>query len=268
MRILSRRTGRLGRLCRLGTAVLAAAGLSAAWATGALEETWSDARQAVLESSREAGFRVSRVLVSGREKTDRQTLIGTLGIDIGEAILAFDLEAARDRLSALPWVRDATVRRRLPDAIVVELVERRPLALWQSQGELFVIDTGGAVISGADAGDHEDLFLVVGAGAPPAAAELLAVMREAPGLAERVMAGIRVGERRWKLRLAGGIDVHLPEDGLREAWRTLAELERGHDLFSRDVAAIDLRLSDRLVVRLTPEARERLEEEPAEGEET
>ena len=272
MRKLMRRTRgrriRLVHMWRYGPVALIAVFLSAVWTTGHPREAWHDLLQAAVETSRNAGFQVRHVLVSGREKTDRQTLIEALGIEIGEAMFTIDLVAARDRVSTLAWIRDVSIRRRMPDAIVVELVERRPLAIWQNEGELFVVDSGGEVISGARSADHPGLFLVVGHGAPDAAAELLAVMNRTPDLAGRILAAVRVGERRWNLRLDGGIDVQFPEDGLKDAWNALAEMTRRGELFSRDVVTIDLRLPDRLVVRLTPEARERLEHEMTEGEDT
>lgn len=259
---------RLAHVLRFGPVAVLAAGLVIVWTSGYLRNSWHDLIVTAIETSREAGFQVRHVLVSGRDKTDRQTLIEALGIEIGEAMFAIDLNSARERVSALAWIRDVAIQRRMPDEIVVELVERRPLAIWQTDGNFFVVDSGGEVISGAEPLDHAGLFLVVGPGAPGAAAELLAVMSQTPDLAERIFAAVRIGERRWKLHLDDGIDVHLPEDGMRDAWQALADFEQREDLLSRDVEAIDLRLPDRLVVRLTPEAHERLELQKTEGEDT
>ena len=63
-----------------------------------------------------------------------------------------------------------------------------------------------------------------------------------------------VGERRWNLYLAGGIDVRLPEDNVEAALADLTRLDRDEKLFSRDITAIDLRLPDRLTVRLSEDA--------------
>ena len=258
-RILARRAGPL---------LLAVALLSGAWMTGHLSTAWRTALDTAVETSITAGFQVRHVLVSGRSKTDRQTLVEALGIEIGEAMFAIDLEAARARVTSLAWVRDASIRRRMPDTVVIELVERRPLAMWQHQGELFVVDTVGEVIGGAQPEDHSGLFLVVGPGAPAATADLLALLGLTPDLAPRVLAAVRIGQRRWKLHLDGGIDIHLPEDGVQEAWLALAGMDRSSGLLSRDVMTIDLRLPDRLVVRLTEEARERLDHEMTQGEDT
>ncbi len=253
---------------RAGPLVLAAGLLSGAWMTGHLATAWRSALDTAVATSISAGFEVRHVLVSGRLRTDRETLVEAMGIGIGEAMFVIDLEAARARVASLAWVRDASIRRRMPDTVVIELVERRPLAIWQHQGELFVVDSVGDVIGGAQPEDHPGLFLVVGPGAPAATADLLALFDQTPELAPRVLAAVRIGQRRWKLHLDGGIDIQLPEEGMQEAWMALAGMDRSSGLLSRDVVTIDLRLPDRLVVRLTEEARERLDHEMTQGEDT
>ena len=63
-----------------------------------------------------------------------------LGIKIGTPMLYVDVDEARARLEALPWVKSAEVRRVWPDRISVHIVERRPVALWQNEGDVVVVD--------------------------------------------------------------------------------------------------------------------------------
>ena len=63
-----------------------------------------------------------------------------------------------------------------------------------------------------------------------------------------------VAERRWNVVLKNGIDVRLPETGVEQALDTLVELDRDKKILTRDIAAIDLRLPDRVTVRLSDEA--------------
>ena len=75
-----------------------------------------------------------------------------------------------------------------------------------------------------------------------------------PDLAPRVRAAVWVGDRRWNLRFDNGVDVKLPADSPQAAWSLLARLEREQRLLARDITIIDMRLPDRLVVRLGPAA--------------
>lgn len=224
------------------------------WASGWVVHSLDRAGQALLAATAEAGLKVGDVLVEGRERTQRDTVLKALGVARDQPILGFDPHAARERLERLPWVRSAIVERRLPEAIHVRLVERRPLALWQHQGRLAVIDQGGAVIPGAEPKAFAQLPLVVGADAPDHTADLLAMLKSEPELGPRVSAAVRVRGRRWNLRLDGAIDVRLPEQDPAAAWAELARVQREHDVLGRDVAIIDLRMPDRLVVRTAPGA--------------
>jgi cell division protein FtsQ len=110
------------------------------------------------------------------------------------------------------------------------------------------------VIAGANPGRFTELPLVVGKGANDRARELLAMLRSEPELAPRVLAAVRVSGRRWNLRLEAGIDVQLPEDDPAKAWAQLARIQRSQGVLERNIVTIDLRLPDRLVVRMAPGA--------------
>ena len=257
------------RCLPVGLPVLIAGGLMTfAVVSGAAERNWATLRSDAVNLTADAGLSVEQVLVAGRDRTDRQSLVDALGIDLGVPMLTIDIETARERVDALAWVRDVAIEKRLPDTLVVTLVERRPLALWQNDGAVTVVDAEGNVIDGAKPSDFSELMLVVGPDAPGHAAELLSVMEGIPDLQQRVAAAIRIGERRWNLRLDDGIDIQLPERDLDSAWVALADLDRTEQLLARDVQAVDLRFPDRLVLRLTPDARARMALEAIEGEDT
>lgn len=232
------------------TAVAVIAGAMVwAWTSGRAADQWGALAAAAVEVSASAGLVVAEVFVAGRGRTARGDLIAALDVTLGAPLLAFDGEAARRRVEALGWVREATVERRFPDTVFLRIVERQPLALWQRDGRLVVVDREGVVIDGAAPEHFARLPVIVGDDAPRHAARLLAVLASEPSLLVRVEAAVRVGGRRWNLRFDNGIDVELPEQGLAEAWRRLAAFERRHRLLARDITVIDLRLPDRVVVR-------------------
>jgi cell division protein FtsQ len=199
------------------------------------------------------GLTVSDVTVEGRETTDRETILAALAARPGTPILAVNPRRAKEQLEALPWVRTAVIERRLPGTLYVRLVERKPLALWQHGGKIELIDRAGAVIPVTPLDRFAKLPMVVGEGAAAHAAELIDMLASEPDLAVRVTASIRVGDRRWNLRIDNAIDVLLPADEAAGAWAQLARLERSSALLQRDVQTIDIRLPDRLVLRVSPE---------------
>ena len=197
----------------------------------------------------DSGYRVEEVLVEGRNRTETEALRKALNVARGDSILAFDPQTARESLEKLSWVASARVERVLPDTIYIRLTEREPLALWQNQRRLALIDASGVVLDDKNLEHFAHLPIIVGPEAPKHAAEFLAALSGVPNLASRVEAATFVGGRRWDLRLDNGIDVRLPEGAIVPAMKRLADLERANALFERDIVAIDMRLPDRTVVQ-------------------
>jgi cell division protein FtsQ len=217
--------------------------------SGIAGEAVSSAGHNLLVWTASGGLAVGDVQVEGRDRASRDAILIALGATRGSPILAVDPAQAKRRLETIPWVRSASVERRLPDALYVRLVERQPLAFWQRDSKLVPIDRDGVSVPDGPAGELGSLIVLVGPDAPKFGAVLLDMLATEPELAPHVAAAVRVGGRRWNLRLDSGIDVALPEEDAAAAWHRLAELERSDGILERDIEMIDLRLPDRLVVR-------------------
>jgi len=202
-----------------------------------------------LAASAVLGLVVGDIEVVGRETTDRATIMAALAAERGTPILAVSPSRAKEKLESLPWVRSATIERRLPGTLVVRLVERHPLAVWQHAGKHELIDREGAVIPVRDLTRFARLPTVVGDDAASHATALIDMLAREPELAGRVTAAVRVDDRRWNLQIDNAIDVLLPETNLAEAWARLAAQERANKLLQRDIRTVDMRLPDRLVLR-------------------
>ena len=247
--------GRSLRPNRMVTRIAALAGFCLlAWAIARYTLLGAAASVAVLDWSRDAGLTVGEVLVEGRQETPANQVLAALDVQRGTPLFAFSPDLARERLLSLGWVKDARVERRLPDTIFVSIEERHPSAIWQNLGNFSLVDEAGAVIGGSDFARFGNLRVIVGDDAPAHFTELFRVLDAEPALATRVKAAVRVGGRRWNLQLDNGVMVLLPETGIAEAWARLADAAAAGALLDREIARIDLRSPDRLIVRLTPEA--------------
>ncbi len=199
-----------------------------------------------------SGMRVSEIRIEGRANTPEPLLRAALGVRVGDPILGFSVSQAERRVEQLSWVDIATVERRLPGTVVVRLTERRPFAIWQNQGKFVLIDRAGQMVTNENVADFRQLPLVVGAGAPDGAAELIDALNDHPAIKDRMIAAVRVGERRWNLQMKGGADVLLPQGHEAEALERLSQLESQHKLFERPLQQIDLRLPNMLVIHPAP----------------
>lgn len=252
VRFLGRMAGGEFEAPRYSTSILIAGFLAASGLYGAyLGGHFPVVVQAV--TSR-LGFAVDEVKVSGHHETSEIDILERLGLDGWTSTIGFDAEAARERLAQLPWVEVAAVRKIYPDTLEVHIQERKSFAIWQHGSELSVVERSGHVIAPYAGGRQATLPLIIGLGAAEAAPVFIDSVRSHPELAARVRGYIRVAERRWDMRLENGVTVKLPEFGEETALDRLAAMDRESGVLSRDIAAIDMRLADRLVVQLTPEA--------------
>jgi cell division protein FtsQ len=201
-----------------------------------------------------AGFRIVSLALTGQEHVSREEIFATAGVTGHTSLLFLDVEVARERLKTNPWVADATVLKLYPGELQIGITERVPFALWQKAGRVSVIADDGTVLDPYVAPRLRRLPLVVGRGAETRAKEFLALVDRYPEISAQVRASVLIGERRWNLRLRNGLDVRLPEEGIGPALERLAALDREAKLISRDIVSIDLRLPDRVTVRLSAAA--------------
>ena len=196
-----------------------------------------------------AGFAVRHVVVQGASGFSEPDIRAAAQIGAGTPILGLDLATLRGRIEKVGWVKSVHVVRMLPDTLVISVVERPRLAVWQNHGRLSLIDTEGQVITETDAQHFVDLPLVVGEGANTAAAAILPLVQARPSLMGRIWALVRVDNRRWDLRLKDQSLIQLPAEGEDAALMHLDQLERDQQVLSLGFSRIDLKTPD---VRIRP----------------
>ena len=224
---------------------------------GAIRSALKDAADSAANA---AGMRIATVSLSGQRQVSRGEIFAAAGVTDHASLLFLEVEQARARLEAIPWIAEATVRKLYPDRLQITITEREAFALWQRQGKVSVVAADGTVLAAAVEPRLASLPFVVGNGAAARARGFLAMLDRYPAIRDQVRASILVAERRWNLRLKNGIDVRLPDSNIEQALATLARFDREKNLLSRDIVAVDLRLPDRLTVRLSDAAAEKREE--------
>lgn len=232
-----------------GVALLTVAAAVGLWIAG-LPQRWADDS---VRATAAAGFGVRHVELAGVRNADKLAIYAAALDGPTDAMLAVDLDRIRARLRAQPWIADASVRRRLPDTLVITVVERRPAALWQHRRRLALIDSTGAVLERDRLDRFAALPLVVGPEANRHAGLLFGQLRAQPTLAGEVDAATFVGRRRWDLRFRSGETLALPEGdtAAAAALATFARLERQDGMLGKGFARFDMRLPGQLTVRVT-----------------
>lgn len=220
------------------------------------------AERAAGSAAGDAGFTVSGYQITGINHMDRKLVDAVVsdelrrvsadaGSDQAPQALV-DVAQIRQRLLGFGWVKDARVSRRLPDTLVIDIVERTPAALWQNQGQLALIDSSGVVLDRVPVDKMPDLPLLIGSGANAHEPQLRGIMEDVPTLKPQLASATWVGDRRWDLAFQSGETVALPEgeDAARAALIKFAHADKQSGLLGRGIVRFDLRVPGKMIVRL------------------
>jgi cell division protein FtsQ len=209
-----------------------------------------------------AGFTVSGYQIVGLKHMDRGKIDEVVTDELHRAAEEaaeskapqplVDVGRIRERLLQFGWVKDARVSRRLPDTLVVDIVERTPAALWQDSGRLALIDSDGVVLDRVPVDKMPDLPLLIGPGANGQAHQLGSLLNDAPTLKPQLASATWVGGRRWDLNFQSGETVALPEGeaDARKALAKFAQKDKTDGLLGRGIVRFDLRIPGKMIVRL------------------
>ena len=232
-----------------GMAVTAAIAATAAFSLPQIAGTY------IAEAVGGAGFTMRRVEIKGAQRVSRLDIYNIAFDQPSMAMPRVDLEATRARLLRFGWIKEARVHRRLPDTLVIDVVERVPAAIWQNSGRLSLIDAEGVVLEPVRIEAMPDLPRVIGAAANRHLGALGTLLEAAPHLRPQVTDATWVGDRRWDIRFQSGELLSLPEgdEAARRAILVFARMDQQTSMLGRGYARIDMRIPDRAIVRLTRE---------------
>lgn len=107
-------------------------------------------------------FGVTEIITTGAKHRSPEELATTAGIAKGQNVFTTDLDRARARLLADPWVSDATLGRQLPGTVFVHVVERQAAGLLATNEGTYVVQRDGSIIKRVEPGDPTDLHVVTG----------------------------------------------------------------------------------------------------------
>lgn len=235
---------------------LAAAALVAAliWVVrpGTITGVGDEIRAGFVSVTADVGMTVQQVRAEGQEQISTDAIRAAAGVEIGTPTFAVDLATVRERIQAVDWVESATVERRLPSTLLVRVVERVPVALWQQNRKLVMVDRAGVEIGSEPIARFGHLPVIVGEGALLRMPPLLDAMAADPALSGRVESAIWIGGRRWTLHFDSGLEAKLPESEIGPAWARLVREIGDRRLLDEPIAVVDLRLPDRTILRARP----------------
>ena len=142
------------------------------------------------------GLVANEISVAGYRNLPADDIYDALKIDSSVSLMAYDTDAARQRIEELPWIGRAFVERVLPDKLQVTVAERKPYAVWQDHQLLFLIDEEGHALEPVAPGEHQDLPRIIGEDAAENARALFTELRQHPEVAKRFRSASRLAYAR------------------------------------------------------------------------
>ena len=189
----------------------------------------------------EYGFVLKNIILQGQKNSNIRNVVDSLSNNPKDSIFSLDIKELKKSLTENTWIKSAIVERRLPDTLYIALFEREPIAIWQYNGKLFLIDNFGEPIFEDNLAKFSNLLLVVGEDANLYASGLINDLRKEYHLAQRISSAVRYGGRRWNLIMDENIEVKMPEDDFPKAYNFLKKMHKAGKLFNNKIRVLDLR---------------------------
>ncbi|MDG1859220.1 MAG: FtsQ-type POTRA domain-containing protein, partial [Emcibacteraceae bacterium] len=117
------------------------------WRSGQFESWLNSAENKVGDGLVNAGLTVDRIIIEGELQTPEAEIEEASGIEVGVPLLSTNIQAIKDQVEQLSWVKTAIVTRRLPDGVLINVLEHVPAALWQVENKLWVLSDEGVQIT-------------------------------------------------------------------------------------------------------------------------
>ena len=175
------------------------------------------------------------------------------------SFFSIDLAKSRAAFEAVPWVRQAVVRKVWPNKLAVQLEEHRPQALWATDdGNDKLVNSYGEVFE-ANVGDVEDDGLPRLAGPEGSAPQMLVMLRRLQPVLVRLEAGdidqlSLSGRGGWRAELDDGAALALgrgsDDEVIARTERFVRTVAQVTAKYARPLESADLRHVDGYAVRL------------------
>ena len=193
-------------------------------------------------------FSLKKIEFDGNEQVPEVLLLKASKLHYKDSVLSANISDVKDRLEKISWIKSVAVQRKLPGKISIRIAERTPIAIFQSQHKLHLVDGDGVVLDNDGIGSFNNLPIIAGEGAEKEVFNFLQSIDKFPKIRKQLIFAVRVGKRRWNIRINRGIIVKLPDRGLIQALGILDEISDSNGFFYDDIASLDLRIPDRVII--------------------
>ncbi|MBF8246377.1 MAG: FtsQ-type POTRA domain-containing protein [Rickettsia sp.] len=197
-------------------------------------------KEAFITLTAQNAFVLEEIYVENLTNLTLLDLQNLLAIKKYQPILSLNLSQIQRSLKSHPLIKNILIERRLPNILYISIQEDLPIAIWQFQGKISLINNDANIIDFHDISRFQDLTYILGEDANLYAKELINHLNLYPQLKERLKYAIRIGKRRWDLIFDNDIKVKMPEKDFLTAYNYLNKFFL-ENKFGKKYKTLDLR---------------------------
>ena len=191
-------------------------------------------------------IKLKNVRILGIENTKASEVVNIVSELTEMSLTKIDFEKISSKINNIDWVKSSELRKIYPSTLEVRVYEHNPIAIWFNEGNKFLVDGESQIITELNPNNFKNLKVIAGPNALEDIPAIISIIKNYPQFEKKIKSLLRVGDRRWTIRLHNGITIHLPEKNVANAIEEIEDLDRKHSLLSRYIEIIDMRLPDRI----------------------
>lgn len=193
-----------------------------------------------------SGFQVREIKILGASPRIAHLIRSRIKIRENDLILSIPTAEIYNQVTAVSWVKDALVKKNLPNILSIEIEESIPIAVYQQDAKSFLIDGAGKFLEEVSS-NPANLPLVSGQDANKKVREIIEEISKFRDVRAKLEALTYVRKRRWDI-VVSGVKVKLPEDDVNKALSMLDTLVQNDKLNKTVVHSVDLRLPGQIIL--------------------
>ena len=197
------------------------------------------------------GFRLQNISITGDNNLKKEDILNIINDKEYKTIFDVNLFKIHNNLLLNEWIETVKIERTLPSSIKIQIIEKKPVAIWQTKLGNKLITEDGSVISNANVTTFKNrLPIIIGEGANKNAFLILQILRKNPNLYNNVWSISYINKRRWNIHLKQGLIVLLPRKKIHTAWTKIDFLQRKYKILDIGLTEIDIRNQDQIFAKI------------------
>ena len=197
------------------------------------------------------GFHLQNIYITGNNNLQKVDILNIINDKKYKTIFDVNLFEIHNNLLLNEWIETVKIERTLPSSIKIQIIEKNPVAIWQTKLGNKLITEDGSIISNANVTTFKNrLPIIIGEGANKNAFLILQILRKNPDLYNNVWSISYINKRRWNVHLKQGLIVLLPRKKIHAAWTKIDFLQRKYKILDIGLTEIDIRNQDQIFAKI------------------